>query len=66
MLALIFDQWSESDDQSAFGLMNAVTAVARGTPDPETRWMLEEIGGSLPARVRGSSRERFTVSAAAG
>jgi hypothetical protein len=31
-----------------FGFMNAVTAVARDTRDPETRWRLEELGGAVP------------------
>jgi hypothetical protein len=34
--------------RSLFGLMNAVTAVARDTRDPETRWRLEELGGAVP------------------
>jgi hypothetical protein len=38
-------------DRSAFGLMNAVTSVARDTRDPETRWRLEELGGAIAARV---------------
>src|SRR5688500_6076049 len=38
-------------DRSAFGLMNAVTSVARDTGDPETRWRLEELGGAIPARL---------------
>ena len=38
----------EGADRSRFALMNAVTAVARDTPDPEARWKLEVIGGSIP------------------
>lgn len=41
-------------DQSLYGLMNAVTSVARDTPDPNTRWRLEELGGAVPAFVRPS------------
>ncbi|AHG93482.1 hypothetical protein J421_5947 (plasmid) [Gemmatirosa kalamazoonensis] len=41
----------DEDDRSAFGLMNAVTSVARDTSDPETRWRLEEIGARIPALV---------------
>ena len=37
------------DDRSAFGLMNAVTSVARDQDDPEVRWQLEELGGGVPA-----------------
>jgi hypothetical protein len=32
--------------------MNAVTSVARDTRDPEARWTLETIGGSMPAGLR--------------
>jgi hypothetical protein len=65
-LGLIFDQWFESDDQSAFGLMNAITAVARETPDPETRWTLEAIGGSLLARMRRSAGQPNPAAPLAG
>jgi hypothetical protein len=50
-------------DRSMFGLMNAVTAVARDTRDPETRWRLEELGGAVPVMrpprpkpLRGAAR----------
>jgi hypothetical protein len=36
-------------DRSRFALMNAVTSVARDTSDPELRWRLEELGGSVAA-----------------
>lgn len=35
-------------DRTRFGLMNAVTSVARDTADPHTRWNLEELGGAIP------------------
>jgi hypothetical protein len=35
-------------DASRFGLMNAITAVARDARDPEVRWRLEELGGGIP------------------
>jgi hypothetical protein len=38
-------------DRSRFGLMNAVTATARDTRDPELRWRLEELGGAIPAHL---------------
>jgi hypothetical protein len=52
-------------DRSAFGLMNAVTATARDTRDPELRWRLEELGGAIPAlvapvRSRGGTWARAT------
>jgi hypothetical protein len=34
-------------DRSRFGLLNAVTAVARNTQDPELRWQLEVAGGAI-------------------
>lgn len=36
-----------TDDRTRFGLMNAVTSVARDTADPETRWDLETLGGAI-------------------
>ncbi len=36
-------------DRSLFGLMNAITSVARDESDPEVRWRLEELGGRIPA-----------------
>jgi hypothetical protein len=48
-LPLIFGRFAMSEDQSAFGVMNAVTSIARDTADPATRWSLERIGGSMPA-----------------
>jgi hypothetical protein len=45
----IVEAFLEEDDRSAFGLMNAVTSVARDQDDPEVRWHLEELGGGVPA-----------------
>ena len=39
-------------DRNRFGLMNAVTSVARDTRDPDARWRLEELGGGIGARLR--------------
>ena len=36
--------------------MNAITAVARQTAAPETKWQLEEFGGSMPALARRAMR----------
>jgi hypothetical protein len=36
-------------DRSGFGLMNAVTAVARQEPRPDRRWRLESLGGGMLA-----------------
>jgi hypothetical protein len=43
----IMDRFFKDADSSRFGLMNAVTSVARDTSDPETRWRLEELGGAI-------------------
>ena len=47
----IVSRFTRGRDDSVFGLINAVTSVARDTRDPETRWRLEELGGSIPALV---------------
>src|SRR5262249_54329439 len=51
VLATIFDRFRAEGDTSRFGLMNAVTSVARDTRDPELRWRLEELGGGIPAML---------------
>lgn len=54
-------------DQSLYGLMNAVTSVARDTRDPDTRWRLEELGGGIPSLIQpsptrdGTAAELLTV-----
>jgi hypothetical protein len=45
----IMDRFHAEDDRSAFGMMNAVTSLARDTDDPELRWRLEELGGAIAA-----------------
>jgi hypothetical protein len=47
----VLGRFEDGHDRSVFGLMNAVTSVARDEPDPETRWRLEELGGGIPALV---------------
>jgi hypothetical protein len=49
MLQQIMGNFGREGDRSQFGLMNAVTATARDTRDPEMRWRLEELGGAIPA-----------------
>jgi hypothetical protein len=49
MLGDILDRFTKGSDRSRFGLMNAVTSLARDTRDPELRWRLEELGGAIPA-----------------
>ena len=38
-------------ERTAYGLLNAVTSVARDTADPWRRWYLEEFGGGIAARI---------------
>jgi len=45
LVATLLDEFDAAGDRSQFGVMNAITAVARQTRDPETRWRLEELGG---------------------
>ena len=52
----ILKRFASDGDQSAFGLMNAVTSVARDTVDAEVRWQLERLGARIPARLRRQPR----------
>jgi hypothetical protein len=45
----IVQTFFQAGDHSVFGLMNAVTSVARDQDDPQVRWRLEELGGGVPA-----------------
>ena len=49
VMGAIMERFFHDSDQSRFALMNAVTSVARDTPDPEIRWRLEELGGGILA-----------------
>ena len=51
VIDMVADRLEEESDGSHYGLMNAVTSVARDTRDPELRWRLEELGGGVPALV---------------
>jgi hypothetical protein len=51
VLQQVLQQFFREDDRSQFGLMNAVTATARETRDPDLRWRLEELGGAIPALI---------------
>jgi hypothetical protein len=52
LMAQIMEEFQTAGDRSLFGAMNAVTAVARETRDPELRWGLEELGGGIGACLR--------------
>jgi hypothetical protein len=47
----ILKRFSVGREQTRFGLMNAVTSVARDTSDPDARWRLEELGGAIGALI---------------
>jgi hypothetical protein len=55
LLNQIIREFGADADRSAFGLLNAVTAVARETRDPEAAWRLEEFGGTMLARSYAES-----------
>jgi hypothetical protein len=55
VLMSIVERFTAQGDHSRFGLMNAVTSIARDTPDPQIRWRLEEFGGGIPARLQSSN-----------
>jgi hypothetical protein len=57
-LAIIFRRFERARDRSAYGMMNAVTSVARDVTDPELKWRLESLGGSIPALKRPLSRSK--------
>jgi hypothetical protein len=50
-LSQIMRRVERGRDRSAFGLVNAVTSLARDTRDPAQRWRLEELGGGILAWV---------------
>lgn len=51
VLQQIVRTFFDDRDDTRFGLMNAITATAREAADPEVRWRLEELGGSLAVGV---------------
>jgi hypothetical protein len=50
-LAHMLGEYDHEGDDTLFGLMNAVTRVARNHRNPRVRWDLEELGGGIPALV---------------
>lgn len=48
----IMQSFVSGTDRSGFGLMNAVTAVARQEPRPDHRWKLEALGGGMLALLK--------------
>lgn len=52
IVSRIVARFTREGDDSVFGLVNAVTRVARDERDPEVRWRLEELGGGIPSLLR--------------
>jgi hypothetical protein len=51
VLRTIARRFESAGDRTLFGLVNAVTSVARDTSDPDVRWRLEEVGGVMLAHI---------------
>jgi len=51
LVRLLSEEFARANDETLYGVMNAITAVARETRDPDERWRLEVYGGSIPARA---------------
>ncbi len=47
LMRQIFGRFFRENDLTRYGLMNAVTSLARDTRDHATRWRLEELGGRI-------------------
>lgn len=60
LLNQVSRRYEAEEDRSLFGLMNAVTSVARDTPNPETKWELETLGGGVPALACGTPKPSDT------
>jgi hypothetical protein len=43
----VMDRLFDDGGRTMFGVMNAVTSVARDTADPRAKWNLEEFGGGI-------------------
>jgi hypothetical protein len=43
----VTQEFEHADDRTLFGVMNAITAVARDAVEPDEKWVLEELGGSV-------------------
>ena len=65
LLSQILSEFHEDEDQSVYGLMNAVAAVARDEDDPETKWDLEELAGWVPMLVPSNQTCHDTAEVAA-
>jgi hypothetical protein len=65
ILSSVLRTFTNGRDRSVFGLMNAVTSVARDEPEPETRWRLEELGGAILESLPSGPKPRGVAAALA-
>ena len=60
LLLDIGQRFESGNDRSLYGVLNAVTSLARDTQEPDLRWRLEELGGAVlngqPLKSRGPRR----------
>lgn len=61
IVSRIVARFTREGDDSVFGLVNAVTRVARDERDPNVRWRLEELGGGIPSLLRPAPRPGDTA-----
>ena len=57
MLRTIINHFLDEGDESAYGVMNAVTATARDATDRQVKWNLEALGGAIPAKLEWIPRQ---------
>jgi len=63
ILQNILQQFGAGRDRLAYGLMNAITATARDTRDPEVRWQLEALGAAVASQRSAPLRRRSSAAA---
>lgn len=51
VLEMVLSELFKEEDMTLYGVANAITAVARETSDPQTKWDLEELGGGIGAKL---------------
>ena len=51
LIESVLKEFFSQEDMSLYGVMNAITAVARETKDPQEKWDLEELGGGIGAKL---------------
>ena len=53
-------RYSRDGDPSLFGLVNAITSVARDEENQDLKWRLEQLGGGLLSLVDSSDPTDWT------